>query len=125
MSSFAYLFHPSTNIHSYYTPIFTLVTILISEHIYVVLRLGIRQAIHLLYPNASEYLVKKEEYKLKKVWLERMIGNHEAFISATEQHDNSDLSQGLSAKIWRNHLNQPKIEVDTAVQIVQNAFKTE
>ncbi|ORE01372.1 DUF590-domain-containing protein [Rhizopus microsporus var. microsporus] len=125
MSSFAYLFHPSTNIHSYYTPIFTLVAILISEHIYVVLRLGIRQAIHLLYPNASEYLVKKEEYKLKKVWLERMIGNHEAFISATEQQDNSDLSQGLSAKIWRNHLNQPKIEVDTAVQIVQNAFKTE
>lgn len=98
--------------------------ILISEHIYVVLRLGIRQAIYLLYPNTSEHLVKKEEYKLKKVWLERMIGNHEAFISATEQQDNSDLSQGLPAKIWRNHLNQPKVEVDIAIQIVQNAFKS-
>ncbi|KAG1498517.1 hypothetical protein G6F47_006337 [Rhizopus delemar] len=125
MSSFAYLFHPTTNIHSVYTPIFTLLAILLSEHIYVAIRIGVQQGIRVLLPNWSEWKVQREEYKLKKVWLERMVGNHQAFISSgAHSHDASDLSEGLSSKIWSNHLDQPNEELQVGVQIVQDAFKS-
>ncbi|KAI7900373.1 calcium-activated chloride channel-domain-containing protein [Cokeromyces recurvatus] len=124
MGSFAYLFHPSTNIHSTYTPVFTLLAILLSEHLFIAFRFGIHQAFKLI-PSWAEWLVRKEEYKLKKVWLERMIGNHQHFIqrSSVELDDNSDLSNPLNSKIWGQHLN-PQAETMEAIQLVQNTFKT-
>ena len=105
MGSFAYLFHPSTNIHSPYTPVSTLLAILISEHIFVALRAGIRQAFSMV-PSLSEWLVRKEEYKLKKDWLERMIGNHKEFIARRDVDNDNDLAEGLSAKLWHDHLDR-------------------
>ncbi|KAI8061502.1 calcium-activated chloride channel-domain-containing protein [Gilbertella persicaria] len=106
MGSFAYLFHPSTNIHSPYTPVFSLLAILLSEHIFVALRAGIRQALSMV-PSGSEWLIRKEEYKLKKAWLERMIGNHHQFISRRDTHpDDADLTEPLSAKVWSHHLDR-------------------
>lgn len=124
MGSFAYLFHPSTNIHSPYTPVFTLLAILLSEHLYVALRFGIRTGLSMV-PSWSEWLIQKEEYTLKKVWLERMVGNHKHFIarSDAETIDNSDLSDDLSRKIWATHLNYDA-EAAEGLQLIQNAFKT-
>jgi anoctamin-10 len=126
MGSFAYLFHPSTNIHSPYTPVFTLLAILLSEHLFVALRAGVRAGLSLV-PSWSEWLIRKEEYKLKKVWLERMVGNHKQFVarstSIEQENDNSDLSEGLSSKIWIHHLDK-QAECTEGLQLIQNAFKT-
>jgi hypothetical protein len=124
MGSFAYLFHPSTNIHSPYTPVFTLIAILFSEHLFVALRAGIRTGLSMV-PSWSEWLIRKEEYKLKKVWLERMVGNHKQFVARSEAQvlDNSDLTEGLCQKIWNARLNSEN-EAAEALQLVSNAFKT-
>ncbi|KAI9252139.1 calcium-activated chloride channel-domain-containing protein [Sporodiniella umbellata] len=123
MSSFAYLFHPSTNIHSAYTPIFTLLAILISEHFYIALRTGVRYGFDVVLPHWSEWRVKREEYRLKKVWLERMVGDYNTFISIKEQApDNDDISRGLSGKIWSKRLGYPDNELQTAVQHSNDAF---
>jgi anoctamin-10 len=123
MGSFAYLFHPSTNIHSPYTPVFTLLAILLSEHLYIALRAGVRKAFDMV-PSQSEILVRKEEYKLKKIWLDRMVGNHQQFVMrrSIDADDNSDLTDGLSAKIWNQHLNRQS-EASEAIQLVESAFK--
>ncbi|KAI8375588.1 calcium-activated chloride channel-domain-containing protein [Choanephora cucurbitarum] len=115
MGSFAYLFHPSTNIHSPYTPVSTLLAILISEHIFIALRAGIRQAFSMV-PSLSEWLVRKEEYKLKKDWLERMIGNHKEFIARRDVDNDNDLAEGLSAKLWHDHLDR-QAEVSYATEL--------
>ncbi|KAI9487752.1 MAG: calcium-activated chloride channel-domain-containing protein [Benjaminiella poitrasii] len=115
MGSFAYLFHPSTNIHSTYTPVFTLLAILLSEHLYVALRTGIRQAFKLT-PSWSEWLVRKEEYKLKQVWLERMVGNHQQFIQRSTIEESNDLQDPLSSKIWNQHLDS-QTETKDAIQL--------
>ncbi|KAL7333456.1 hypothetical protein PS15p_202357 [Mucor circinelloides] len=125
MASFAYLFHPSTQIHSSYTPVFTLLAILVSEHLFIALRFGVRKAFNLI-PSMAEWLVRKEEYNLKKVWLNRMVGNHQQFVarrSLEQEDDNSDLAEGLSYKLWNHHLDR-QAEVNEAIQLVQNAFKT-
>jgi anoctamin-10 len=129
MGSFAYLFHPSTNIHSPYTPIFTLLAILLSEHLYVALRYGIQSALSLM-PSWSEWLIRKEEYKLKKVWLERMVGNHKQFVArshtiggAPANHSDLLSEGGLSSKIW-NHRLDSHAESAQALELIQNAFKT-
>ncbi|CEP11819.1 hypothetical protein [Parasitella parasitica] len=126
MASFAYLFHPSTQIHSSYTPVFTLLAILVSEHLFIALRFGVRKALNLV-PSMAEWLVRKEEYNLKKVWLERMVGNHQQFVarhSLETEDDNSDIAgNDLSSKLWRHHLDR-QAEANGAIQLVQNAFKT-
>lgn len=124
MGSFAYLFHPSTNIHSPYTPIFTLLAILLSEHLFVALRAGVRAGLSLV-PSWSEWLIRKEEYKLKKVWLERMVGNYKQFVerSVDQENGNADLTDALSTKIWSHHLDK-EVECNQGLQYIQNAFKT-
>lgn len=74
----------------------------------------------------AEWLVRKEEYNLKKVWLNRMVGNHQQFVarrSLEQEDDNSDLAEGLSYKLWNHHLDR-QAEANGAIQLVQNAFKT-
>ncbi|KAL0570834.1 hypothetical protein ABG067_009394, partial [Albugo candida] len=58
-------------------------------------------------PSWSEWLIRKEEYKLKKVWLERMVGNHKQFVARSEAQvlDHSDLTEGLCQKMWNARLN--------------------
>ncbi|KAI8637071.1 calcium-activated chloride channel-domain-containing protein [Parasitella parasitica] len=126
MSSFAYLFHPSTQIHSSYTPVFTLLAILMSEHLFIALRFGVRKALNLV-PSMAEWLVRKEEYNLKKVWLERMVGNHQQFVARhsleIEDENSAFAGDDLGSKLWRHHLNR-QAETNGAIQLVQNAFKT-
>ncbi|RCH88112.1 hypothetical protein CU098_000888, partial [Rhizopus stolonifer] len=101
----------------------SLLAILLSEHIFVALRAGIRQALSMV-PSGSEWLIRKEEYKLKKAWLERMIGNHHQFISRRDTHpDDADLTEPLSAKVWSHHLDR-QAEATQATQLVQDMFKT-
>ncbi|KAI7863976.1 calcium-activated chloride channel-domain-containing protein [Spinellus fusiger] len=70
MASFAYLFHPSTDIHSPYTPIMTLLAVMVSEHLYVFLCFCIQTAVH-TFPYPADTKLKREEYKLKKKWLDQ------------------------------------------------------
>ena len=124
MGSFAYLFHPSTDIHSVYTPVATLLAILLSEHLYVAVRFGIRAGLSMV-PSSSDWLIRKEEYKLKRVWLDRMMVNHTQLNTRQEigTSDHSDLSDTLSQQLWSTHLNNQQ-EAAEALQLVQNAFKT-
>jgi hypothetical protein len=119
MSSFAYLFHPSTNIHSPYTPVFTLLAILLSEHLYVVLSSSIQRAVSMV-PNWAENLFRREEYELKKLWLSRVTEVHDKRHIGID--DASDITDDLSLKMWNNHLDRDS-ESSTAIELIQNAFK--
>lgn len=123
MSSFAYLYHPSTNIHSSYTPIFTIIAILISEHIYLALRVGVHQLLKLV-PQQCDFLVRQEDYSIKKNWLGSMVGNQQQFVVRrnVESDDNSDLQDRLSSKVWNHHLDR-QAEAVQGIQLVQTMFK--
>lgn len=123
MSSFAYLYHPSTEIHSSYTPIFTIIAILISEHIYLAMRVGVHQLLKLL-PQQSEFMVRQEDYRIKKNWLGSMVGNHQQFVvqRSVDSDDNSDLQDSLSSKVWGHHLDR-QAEATEGIQLVQTMFK--
>ena len=102
MASFAYLFHPSTNIHSPYTPIFTILAILLSEHLYVFIRLIVRSSLNAL-PSWSDITIRKGELRMKKVWLQRLLGggnNEEKELNkrtvSTSSNSLYDVSQVIS-----------------------------
>lgn len=129
MSSFAYLFHPTTNIHSSYTPIFTILAILLAEHLYVALRLVIRSCVQAL-PSWSDIVVRKEEFNLKKIWLNKLMATGKTKRSTI---DASPSSSGRTRDL-RVESPDPRTKtlwsIDstpeaTALQLIQNAFKTE
>ncbi|KAI8878370.1 DUF590-domain-containing protein, partial [Backusella circina FSU 941] len=103
MSSYAYMFHPSTNIHSSYTPMFTILAILVSEHIYIVLDKGLKRIVAMI-PSWSENVVKKEEYELKKAWL-NTISISQGCVKRNLKNDELDLRNESTAKLWSSHLN--------------------
>ncbi|KAI9007473.1 calcium-activated chloride channel-domain-containing protein [Phycomyces nitens] len=107
MASFAYLFHPSTNIHSSYTPILTLIAIMVSEHLYVVVRLLIQTAIETI-PSWSDVVVKKEDYKLKKVWLERLASSSQSAVKqdANSSWDREESQDELTKYVWSDRTSQ-------------------
>ena len=132
MSSFAYLFHPTTNIHSHYTPIFTILAILLSEHLYVALRIVIRSCVQAL-PSWSDIVVRKEEFNLKKIWLNKLMATSKS-KRATIDTSPSAASSGRSRDLLRVESPDPRTKslwsLDstpeaTALQLIQNAFKTE
>ncbi|KAG0166865.1 hypothetical protein DFQ28_000410 [Apophysomyces sp. BC1034] len=118
MASFAYLFHPSTDIHSPYTPIFTLLAILLSEHFYVAVRLAVRSALGML-PSWSDLMVRKEDYKLKKVWLERLVRNKEEYDMKIEEFYSGD---SLYGSLWSGTNNE--VQLDGASRWVEASLKT-
>lgn len=122
MSSYAYLFHPSTNIHSVYTPVLTIFAILVSEHIYMGLDKGIKRIVAMI-PSWSENVVKKEEYELKKAWL-NTINISQGCIKRSLESDELDLRNEFTAKLWSSHLNSTS-ESSNALQLIQNAFKAQ
>lgn len=111
MGSFIYLFHPSTNIHSPYTPLFTLFAILISEHLYVALLFIIR-AILSITPSWSELMIRKEDYKLKQLWLQKLGENNNDLIATTSVEELKDKDY---------YDNQTKF----GIQLIQNDYKTQ
>ncbi|CAO3647803.1 unnamed protein product [Cunninghamella blakesleeana] len=112
MGSFIYLFHPSTNIHSPYTPLFTLFAILVSEHLYVALLFTIR-AILSVTPSWSELMIRKEDYKLKQLWLQKLEEKND--IVTTVQPSLEELKD----QDYYDH--QSKF----GIQIIKNYYKTE
>ncbi|KAI8987519.1 calcium-activated chloride channel-domain-containing protein [Mycotypha africana] len=125
MGSYAYLFHPSTNIHSPHTLVYTLVAILFSEHLYLALRSLVRYIMKFL-PSWADNAVRKEEFEVKKTFLERMVGDHNKFLkrSIENQDDANDISDKISMKVWNNRLDRNS-QIDEAIQLVQKAFKTQ
>ncbi|KAI9485131.1 calcium-activated chloride channel-domain-containing protein [Zychaea mexicana] len=126
MASFAYLFHPSTNIHSPYTPVFTILAVLLSEHLYVIIRLVVRSTLNAL-PSWSDTMIRKGEFKMKKVWLQRLMGSavgqqqqqKRATIGDEELvFDDNDLS---AKSVWDSSSSSSM----DAAQFIRNAFKKE
>ncbi|KAI8376171.1 calcium-activated chloride channel-domain-containing protein [Radiomyces spectabilis] len=118
MASFGYMFHPSTDLHSSYTPIFTLLTVLVSEHIYVGIRLVVRAALSQI-PSWSDLVVKKEDFKVKKLWLERFMKRDQPIL--TKRTPQSFLNHGLASRLWSNEPTDSQLQ---AVQLVADTFKT-
>ncbi|KAI9250932.1 calcium-activated chloride channel-domain-containing protein [Phascolomyces articulosus] len=114
MASFAYLFHPSTNIHSPYTPIFTILAILLSEHLYLFIRSVIRSSLNAL-PSWSDIMIRKSELRMKKVWLQRLVGGDATTTSGQIKKRALDAANSDS----------PSITVYDTSQIIRNAFKKE
>ncbi|KAI8146256.1 calcium-activated chloride channel-domain-containing protein [Fennellomyces sp. T-0311] len=118
MASFAYLFHPSTDIHSPYTPIFTILAILLSEHLYVLIRLGVRSALNAV-PSWSDIMIRKGELRMKKVWLQRlMAGQDQKSIDPSDNNLQFDKHNVSANVIWSAKEND-------AHQVIQNAFKVQ
>ncbi|CDS02631.1 hypothetical protein LRAMOSA00036 [Lichtheimia ramosa] len=129
MSSFAYLFHPTTNIHSSYTPIFTILAILLAEHLYVALRLVIRSCVQAL-PSWSDIVVRKEEFNLKKIWLNKLMATGKTKRSTIDASPSSsgrtrDLRVESPDPRTRTLWSIDSTPEATALQLIQNAFKTE
>ncbi|KAI9322345.1 hypothetical protein BX666DRAFT_605252 [Dichotomocladium elegans] len=122
MASFSYLFHPSTNMHSVYTPIFTILAILLAEHLYVALRLVVRSTLSQL-PSWSDIMIRKEEFELKKIWLHRILANHKAKRATIDPVPKTDLTldkdDPCANSLWSSELNPDEV----GVQLIQNAFK--
>lgn len=124
MASFAYLFHPSTDIHSRYTSIFTVLAVLLAEHIYVIIRLVVRSALDAI-PSRSDILVRQEDYRLKKIWLQRILVDHAQGNkqSTLEENIRNELAEGsddtLTQTFWTNH------SQDDGLQLISNALKTD
>ncbi|KAI7859678.1 calcium-activated chloride channel-domain-containing protein [Circinella umbellata] len=115
MASFAYLFHPSTNIHSPYTPIFTILAILLSEHLYVCIRFIVRSSLNAL-PNWSDIMIRKGELRMKKVWLQRLLGKNNNPITTS--------SSSTSTTTTTTSMNHSTSLYDVS-QVISDAFKQE
>ncbi|KAI8099070.1 calcium-activated chloride channel-domain-containing protein [Halteromyces radiatus] len=112
MASFAYLFHPTTNIHSSHVPIYSLLAILLSEHLYAGLSLAIRSIISVI-PNWPDVMIKKEDYRMKKHWLQRLGDDTKA--DEVSKHD-------PMAKVW-DQVDLASM-TDIGMQFIQNHFKS-
>ncbi|KAL0083800.1 calcium-activated chloride channel-domain-containing protein [Phycomyces blakesleeanus] len=124
MASFAYLFHPSTNIHSPYTPILTLLAIMVSEHLYVLLRILIQTAIEII-PSWSDVVVKKEDYKLKKVWLDRLASTSQSSVKqdANSSWNYEESHDELTKHVWSDRTSQDA-QNQEGIRLVEAVFKT-
>lgn len=71
-SSLAYLFSPN-NTASAYTPVFALFSVFIGEHLFIALRYFITSLLSLL-PSRADEEVRRQEYSLKKRWLDKVAG---------------------------------------------------
>ncbi|CAO3642180.1 unnamed protein product [Cunninghamella echinulata] len=113
MGSFIYLFHPTTNIHSSYTPLFTLFAILISEHLYVAILFTIRSIVSLI-PSWSELMIKKEDYKLKQLWLQK--------IDEQKEDGLESVTNSIGELKDQEYYND---QTKFGIQIIQKDFKNE
>ncbi|CAG8449838.1 15493_t:CDS:2 [Acaulospora morrowiae] len=91
--SIIYLYHPDTKgFTSSSGVIFTIVLVWFSEHIFGVVRYIVQQMLA-AFPTATDALVQKEEYELKKRWLEK------AGVSTVSPSD-SDLQEKKEDSKW-------------------------
>ena len=118
MASFAYLFHPSTNIHSPYTPIFTILAILLSEHLYVLIRLAVRSCLNAV-PSWADIQIRKGDLRMKKVWLNRLMADHNQKTIDPVNNELEFDEHNASANVGWSY------KENDAQQIIQNAFKVQ
>ncbi|KAI8334279.1 calcium-activated chloride channel-domain-containing protein [Chlamydoabsidia padenii] len=111
MGSFAYLFHPTTDLHSSYVPLYTLMSILLSEHLFAGLRLAIQSIISVI-PSWPDLRIKKEDYKIKQNWLQRLHG--------TKSLDEKIKLDPMAGQ-WGVDSNE---RIQAAIQLVINQFKS-
>lgn len=115
MASFAYLFHPTTDIHSSYAPLYTLLSILLSEHLFAALRLA-TQAMISMTPNWPDQMIKQRSYRIKQNWLHRLDEQHGS--SAT-----GGFKQDPVAKLWSEDADVGA-RTETGIQLIKSYFKT-
>ncbi|KAH8551004.1 calcium-activated chloride channel-domain-containing protein [Umbelopsis sp. PMI_123] len=120
-ASFAYLFRSSTDIHSTWTPIFTIMAIMINEHIYVFIRFVVHYAISMV-PTWADTVARQEEFKLKKRWLDRTASNEDEYVAKEIGEKQQEVGEHES--FWMEH-KQPDREVESAISIIQASFKKE
>ncbi|CAO3671003.1 unnamed protein product [Umbelopsis vinacea] len=122
-ASFAYLFRSSTDIHSPWTPIFTIMAIMLNEHIYLFIRFIVRYAVALV-PAWADNVARQEEFKLKKKWLDRSVNNEDEYVAKEIGEKQEDVLEGEHASFWMEHRNAGE-EVQTAISTIQASFKNE
>jgi len=119
-ASFAYIFSPSTDIHSPWTPIFTVMAIMVNEHIYVFIQFIVRYAISLV-PTWANIVARQEEFKLKQKWLDRTATSEDEYV-AKEIGNTEDELIGEHESFWMEH-RKPEDEVQAAISTIQASFK--
>ncbi|CAO3589868.1 unnamed protein product [Absidia cylindrospora] len=119
MGSFAYLFHPTTNLHSSYVPLYTLLAILLSEHLFAGLHLAIHAIISVI-PDWSDLMIKKEDYKIKQNWLQR-LDRTKGDISGRDE--GSSLQDDPMSKIWSGDVDVGA-RTDVGMEFIRNHFKS-
>ncbi|KAI8066428.1 calcium-activated chloride channel-domain-containing protein [Gongronella butleri] len=121
MASVLYLFHPSTDIHSVYTPLYTLLAILLSEHVYVVIRFVV-QAVFAAIPERSELAIKKSMYHLKQKWIDRAGGGNAALVRRLDASLPTDPLHQAWARAASTSVDDTN---EQASQWIKNDFKVE
>ncbi|CAM0139466.1 unnamed protein product [Umbelopsis sp. WA50703] len=120
-ASFAYLYRSSTDIHSPWTPIFTIMAIMINEHVFVLIQAIVRYAIQLV-PTWADIVARQQEFKLKKTWLDRTASNENEFVGKEIGSKEEGLNSELDT-FWMEHKN-PEHEVEAAIATIQSSFKS-
>jgi hypothetical protein len=120
MGSFAYLFHPTTDLHSSYVPLYTLLAILLSEHLFVALRLAIHAIISVI-PDWSDLMIKKEDYKIKQTWLQR-LGKVKDSITRRDGGGSKQDDDPMS-KFWSDG-GDVGARTDVGMEFIRNHFKS-
>ncbi|KAG2180172.1 hypothetical protein INT43_003961 [Umbelopsis isabellina] len=120
-ASFAYLYRSTTDIHSPWTPIFTIMAIMANEHVFIVIQAIVRYAIQLV-PTWADIVARQQEFKLKKTWLDR-TANEEQFVAkdigSKEEASNNELDM-----FWMEH-QKPESELEAAKATIRSSFKSD
>ncbi|KAL1919461.1 uncharacterized protein VTP21DRAFT_2154 [Calcarisporiella thermophila] len=115
-SSLAYLYHPKTDIHSKRTLAYVFLTVLVAEHVYVVMRMLTRGIVRSL-PSWSTEIIQRQEYELKKRWLERM-GRHDDIVQEIEGGRSvKEKREGPHSVFWEDG-------GEDGEQLLRSAFKS-
>ncbi|SAM08297.1 hypothetical protein [Absidia glauca] len=115
MASFAYLFHPTTDIHSSYAPLYTLLSILLSEHLYAALRLVIQTMMSVI-PNWPDQMIKQRNYKIRQDRLQRL--DKQPGLSA-----DGGFKQDPVAKLWSQDADVGA-RTEPGIWLIKRCFKT-
>ncbi|ORX58748.1 DUF590-domain-containing protein [Hesseltinella vesiculosa] len=118
MASFLYLFHPSTDLHSIYTPVSTLLAILLSEHLYVLVRFAV-QAAFSAFPERAELMMKRNMYLLKQRWMDRVSRSNPVLLKRLDASAQDPLH-----RVWKDDLDNSG-ESERAAQWIRQDFKLE
>ncbi|OZJ06191.1 hypothetical protein BZG36_01009 [Bifiguratus adelaidae] len=124
-SSYAYLFHPSTDIHSPYTPALTLCSVLLAEHVYFLLRAVIGTVVR-SFPSWAQDMVKRDEYGLKQKWLQRLGGKDGLIKREVNAQEAAETEKarfnGESNAFWRGSIQE---KVQKGMELLNSELKSQ